>query len=127
MITHGFKKMIAEANAVIDTVSVADAYAKIDDGDVVFVDVREKHERDGNGHIAGSIHVPRGFLELIADPEGPMHNEIMVSGKYLILYCGTGGRAVLATKTLLDMGLTNLSSLAGGFAAWLENDRPIEK
>ncbi len=127
MITHGFKKMVAEANAVIDTISVPDAFAKHNDDEVIFVDVREKHERESKGHIAGSIHAPRGFLELIADPEGPMHNEIMVCGKHLILYCGTGARSALAVKTLMDMGLTNLSGMAGGYTAWLDIDGPIEK
>jgi len=126
MITHGFKKMMAEANAVIDIVSVSEALVRFNEEGVLFVDVREKHERESGGYIAGSIHVPRGFLELIADPEGPMHNPEMVSGKHIILFCGTGGRSALAAKTLLDMGLTNLSSMAGGFAAWHEIDGPIE-
>jgi rhodanese-related sulfurtransferase len=118
--------MMAEANAVINTISVADADDKHGENNIVFVDVREKHERETNGHIAGSIHAPRGFLELIADPEGPMHNSVMVSGKHLILYCGTGGRSALAAKTLMDMGLSNVSSMAGGFSAWAENDGEVE-
>ena len=40
--------MMAEANAVIDTVSVSDAQAKINNYDVVFVDVREQHEQESN-------------------------------------------------------------------------------
>jgi rhodanese-related sulfurtransferase len=127
MITHGFKKMMADANAVIDTVSVSEAQARLGDDDVIFVDVREKHEREKSGHIAGSLHAPRGFLEAIADPEGPLHKAEMVSGKHLILYCGSGGRSALAAKTLLDMGMGNLSSMAGGFAAWLNAQGPVEK
>jgi len=127
MITHGFKKMMADANAVIDTVSVSGALEKIGDGDVLFVDVREKHERENNGYITGSLHAPRGFLELIADPETPMHKPEIASGKHLILYCGTGGRSALAAKTLTDMGMENLSSMAGGFAAWLKAEGPAEK
>jgi len=110
---------------MIDTVSVHDAQQSAGSDDVVFVDVREKHEYE-SGHVAGSAHAPRGFLELIADPEGPMHNEALVSGKKLILYCGTGGRSALAAKTLMDMGLENVASLAGGFAAWKEAGGAIE-
>ena len=36
----------------------------------------------------------------------------------VILYCGTGGRSALAAKTLLDMGYTDVASLAGGYDAW---------
>jgi len=35
-----------------------------------------------------------------------------------LLYCGTGGRSALAAKTLLDMGYSEVATLAGGYAAW---------
>lgn len=126
MITRGFKKLMAEANAVIDTVSVHDALAMLDDTGTLFVDVRETVERQETGTIPGSVHAPRGFLELIADPEGPMHNEALASGKRLLLFCGTGGRSTLAAKTLTDMGLESVASLAGGLNAWKEAGGPIE-
>jgi len=127
MIKRGFKKLMAEANAVIETISVHDAVQMRDRPDVLFVDVRETVERQETGTIPGSVHAPRGFLELIADPEGPMHNQALASGKSLLLFCGTGGRSTLAAKTLVDMGLENVASLAGGFNAWKEAGGPIEK
>lgn len=66
----------------------------------------------------GSVYAPRGFLEFIADPQGPMHNDIFLSGKRFILFCATGGRSTLATKTLMDLGIQNVAHIAGGFAAW---------
>ena len=89
------------------------------------MDVRESHER-AQGFIPGSIHAPRGFLEFIADPEGPMHNPVFTSGKRLILYCGSGTRSALAGKTLCDMGLSNLVNLAGGIQAWLQAGGDLE-
>jgi rhodanese-related sulfurtransferase len=127
MITKGFKKMMAEANAVIDTISVEDAQNQHGTSDVLFVDVREKHELMESGKIKNAAHAARGFIELIVDPEGPMHNPELMSGKHLILYCGTGGRSALAAKTLNDMGLTNVSSMAGGIGAWKERNGPIEQ
>ena len=121
MTERGFMKLMAEANAVIKTVSVGEAMKLVTDENVCFVDVREQHERDG-GYIEGSHHAPRGFLELIAAPDGPMHQEVFASGKHLILYCGTGGRSALAAKTLMDLGIVNVSSMAGGYAAWKEAD-----
>ena len=119
MTERGFKQLMAEANAVIKTISVGEAMKLVADENICFIDVREKHEWDG-GHIEGSHHAARGFLELIAAPDGPMHQEVFASGKHLILYCGTGGRSALAAKTLMDMGITNVSSMAGGYAAWKE-------
>lgn len=118
MLRRGFKDMLAEANAVIETISVPDLDYLLDDDEVVLVDVRETVERERDGLIPGSVHVSRGMLEFQADPESPMHNEALNPERRLVLYCGTGGRSALAAKTLLDMGFTDVASLAGGFAAW---------
>jgi len=124
MTTRGFKHLMAEANAAINTMSVVDAKELMNDSNVAFVDIREKHEREEKGYIAGSSHTPRGFLEMIVAADGPMHDEIFASGKHLVLYCGTGGRSALAAKTMTDMGINHVSSMAGGFAAWAESGGP---
>jgi rhodanese-related sulfurtransferase len=120
------KKLLAEANAIIETVSVRDALAQMDDPRVLMVDVRETVERQNNGVIPGAIHAPRGFLEFIADPNGPMHNEVFTAGNKLLLFCATGGRSVLAAKTLMDMAFVDVAHIAGGFSAWREAGGPID-
>jgi rhodanese-related sulfurtransferase len=118
MLKRGFKEMLAEANAAIESISVQDLPYHLDDPDVVLVDVRGTGERENDGIIPGSIHVPRGLLEFQADPESPAYNgELKPEGR-IILYCGTGGRSALAGKTLRDMGFSDVASLAGGYAAW---------
>ena len=114
------QQLLAEANAVIDTAAVHDAVDWQGNPDVVFVDVRDAAERDQLGEIPGSVHAARGLLEFYADPGMPMHNPIFASGKKLVLYCASGGRSTLAVKTLVDMGVSNVVNLAGGFAAWRE-------
>ena len=118
MLKCGFKKMLADANAVIDTVSVQDLPYHLDDADVVLVDVRETVEREEEGQIPGSVHAPRGMLEFLADPESPAYNSALKPEQRIILYCGTGGRSALAAKTLHDMGYSHVASLAGGYSAW---------
>jgi rhodanese-related sulfurtransferase len=118
MLKRGFKAMLAEANAVIETVSVQDLAYHLDEADTVLVDVRDGSERSRDGEIPGSIHVSRGMLEFHADPESPVHNPALNPARRVILYCGTGGRSALAAKTLVDMGFEDVASLAGGFAAW---------
>ncbi len=115
---RGFKKMLAEANAVIDTVSVSDFPYLEDDPDVVILDVRDADERKNEGAIPRSIHAPRGLLEFLADPESPIYNDAISTERRLVLYCGTGGRSALAAKTLFDMGYSDVLSLAGGYSAW---------
>ena len=75
-----------------------DALALVDVEDALFVDVRERAEQSA-GAITGAVAAPRGFLEFIADPASPMHNPALSSGKRLIVYCASGGRSALATKT----------------------------
>jgi rhodanese-related sulfurtransferase len=118
MLKYGFKAMLAEANAVIEAVSVQDLPYHLEDPEVVLADVRETIERDREGLIPGSIHVPRGLLEFHADPESPVHISEMRPDRRIILYCGTGGRSALAAKTLRDMGYGDVASLAGGYEAW---------
>lgn len=120
MLERGFKKLLAEANAVIDTVSVNEAAALVAGEEGVLVDVRELREREDDGGITGSVHAARGFLEFHADPEHPMHLDALASGKRVILYCATGGRSALAAKTLCDMGVPNVCHMAGGISAWKE-------
>ncbi len=125
MLEKGFKKLLAEANAEIETVSVQEARRLFGSDDVLFVDVRESEEH-AKGHIPGSVHAPRGFLEFLVDPESPMHVPALACGKKLILYCASGGRSALATRTLKEMGVKNVAHIAGGYAAWVESDGPTE-
>lgn len=118
MLKRGFKQMLAEANAVVESVSVQDLDYLLDDPDAVLVDVRDTLEREEEGVIPNSVHAPRGLLEFKADPESPIYETALDPEARIVVYCGTGGRSVLAAKTLLDMGFAEVSSLAGGYAAW---------
>jgi rhodanese-related sulfurtransferase len=118
MVKRGFKAMLAEANAVIETVSVPDLAYHLEDGDTLLVDVRDLAERERDGAIPDSVHVSRGLLEFKADPESPIYEAALRPDRRIILYCGSGGRSALAAKTLHDMGYSDVASLAGGYAAW---------
>jgi rhodanese-related sulfurtransferase len=118
MLKRGFKAMLAEANAVIETVSVPDLAYHLEDDETLLVDVRDQTERERDGAIPDSVHVSRGLLEFKADPESPLYEPALRPERHIILYCGTGGRSALAAKTLHDMGFSDVASLAGGYAAW---------
>ncbi len=118
MLKRGFKILLAEANAAIETVSVQDLPYHLEDPDTVMVDVRDPFEREQEGEIPGSVHAPRGLLEFQADPDSPIYNTALKPECRVICYCGTGGRSALAAKTLLEMGYREAASLAGGYAAW---------
>lgn len=118
--------LLAEANAVIDTVTVHDAVPMLGDPDTVFIDIRDETELSRTGKIQGAVSAPRGHLEFYADPATAMHNPVFASGKRLLLYCASGGRSTLAAKTLYDMGIPKVAHIAGGFAAWNEAGGPVQ-
>ena len=92
-----------------------------------FVDVREPDEFAA-GHIPGARNFPRGFLEVRADLEHHKRDPWLEDrGRKLILYCGGGHRSALAGKTLQEMGLSRVLSLAGGWTSWTEADLPVER
>ena len=121
----GFKQLLAEANAAIETVSVQDAMKLANDPSVQFVDIRDANELAAGGTIPGAVHAPRGLLEFLAAPESPMHKKPLSSGKKLVLFCASGGRSALATKTLGEMGIEKVSHMAGGFNAWKAANGPV--
>ncbi len=126
MAPNSVQHMLAEARKQLEHITAQDAVPLTDDDFTLFIDVRDRHERAQSGAIAGSVHVPRGHLEFMADPSAPMHEPALSSGKQLIVYCATGGRSMLAAKTLSDMGLENVVNLVGGFNAWAEAGGAIE-
>jgi rhodanese-related sulfurtransferase len=121
----GFKQLLAEANAVIETISVQDAMKLASDPSVQFVDIRDQSELTNTGTIPGSVHASRGLLEFFADPESPSHKKPLSSGKRLVLFCASGGRSALAAKTLGEMGIDNVCHMAGGFTAWKAANGPM--
>jgi len=75
------------------------------------IDVREPEEH-AQGMIPGTVHIPRGFLELRIERNVPERDTPVV------LYCASGTRSVLAARSLAELGYTNVSSLSGGFTSW---------
>ena len=120
------KDMLAVANAAVPRVTSAEARALIAKGDTLVIDVRDGAEVAASGKITGAVHVPRGMLEFRADPASPYHDAAFNTGKAVILYCGSGGRAALSGKTLKDMGYERVYNL-GAFKDWAEGGGAVEK
>ena len=119
------KDFVAEAKRSIREVSVEQAADQRTS--VMMLDVREPGEV-ANGRVPGSLNVPRGMLEAKADLEYPNREARLADrAQPIIIYCATGGRSALAADALQQMGFTNVTSMAGGFNAWLEKGLPTEK
>jgi rhodanese-related sulfurtransferase len=126
-ITHGYRELMAKAEAAVESVSAADALELAKRDDVVIVDIRDIRELERDGRIPGSFHAPRGMLEFWVDPESPYHKPVFAQDKTFIIHCASGWRSVLATEALKAMGLRPVKNLAGGFRAWREAGGDVEK
>ena len=114
----GYKQMLDEANARIETIPTADAIKLKGDPDTVFVDIRDVREVERDGMIPHAMLAPRGMLEFWVDPESPYHKDVFASGKKFVFYCASGWRSALATDTLQQMGLDRVAHIEGGFNGW---------
>lgn len=125
VITRGYKQLIADARAKIQTLSLEEAKAKLGDPNVVFVDIRDVRELEREGMIPNAFHAPRGMLEFWVDPESPYHKDVFSSGKEFVLYCQSAWRSSLATLALQEMGLSPVCHIDGGYKAWKEAGLPV--
>ncbi|MCY3969146.1 MAG: rhodanese-like domain-containing protein [Acidobacteria bacterium] len=125
-ITKGIRQLVAEADAVIETVTVDEARERQAQGAVI-VDLRDIRERAREGFIPGSFHAPRGMIEFWVDPVSPYFKDIFGSGRDFIFHCASGWRSALATKAVQDMGLEPVSHIGGGFTAWKKAEAPVLK
>lgn len=123
--TPSVKELIAAANQAAPKVAAQDARRLIAEEDALLVDVRDPNEVAASGKVKGAINVSRGMLEFRADPEAPTHQPAFRKDRPVIVYCGSGGRAALACKTLKDMGyprVMNLGSFKDACEAGLESE-----
>ena len=125
-IKKGYKQLLAEANAGIETLPVGQAVALHGRPDVVFVDLRDPREMEREGRMPGAFACTRGMLEFWIDPESPYAKPVFAEDKRFVFYCAGGWRSALAAKTAHDMGLERVAHVAGGLAAWREAGGPVE-
>jgi rhodanese-related sulfurtransferase len=125
-ITKGYKSLLDEANAAVETLDVDAAKKLLDDDTVVMVDLRDPRELEREGKIPGAFHCPRGMLEFWIDPESPYAKPIFQEDKKFVFFCAGGWRSALAAKTAQDMGLKPVAHINGGFGAWKKSGGAVE-
>lgn len=114
----GLMDFVQDAKSRIKEVDVEEGLKMIMEGCKV-LDVREPAEFL-SGAIEDAVHIPRGVLEPAADMNYPGANPELRDGrgKKWLVVCRSGGRAALATDTLMKMGFTDVTNMIGGMDAW---------
>lgn len=122
----GYKALLADATAEIETLPVEQALRLHGEASVVFVDLRDPREIQRDGRIPGSFSCPRGMLEFWIDPESPYAKPVFAEPRRFVFYCASGWRSALAAKTAQDMGLAGVAHIGGGYTAWKAAGGPVE-
>ena len=89
---------------------------------IELIDVRTQSEVDFKGGTIDSdehVTIPRGWLEF------DIASHVKTKDTPIVVYCGTNQRSPLATRTLMDLGYTNVKNYADGYDKWVELKKPI--
>jgi rhodanese-related sulfurtransferase len=114
------ERMLAEARSRIRRYAPAEAAA----GERLIVDLRSHDERERDGVVPGSVHVPLSVLEWRCDPESGWAN-LHLDGRPLVLLCAQGYSSSLAAASLVDLGREDAGDVVGGFEAWRDAGLPV--
>jgi rhodanese-related sulfurtransferase len=115
-----YTDLVNDARTRIPEVTVADLRAlQAAEKPVVLLDVRDQAEVN-LGMIPGALHISRGTLE------GKIERAVARDAK-VVLYCSSGNRSLLAGDMLRQMGYDDVSSLAGGIRAWVEQGGDLDE
>ena len=94
----------------VPSISSEESQKVLSDNNYRFLDVRTDGEYS-DGHIPNSIHIP------LQDIQSRISEIEKIKDKKIIVYCRSGARSSMASKTLLKEGF-DVSNLTGGIMSW---------
>src|SRR3954453_21118365 len=110
-------RLLAAARRRISVLAPAEAAALRGQG-AVFVDTRPEHQRRDHGEVRGAVVIDRNVLEWRLDPTSPYRDDRVPIDRPLVVFCQQGYASSLAVAALVDIGLTDVHDLGGGYEAW---------
>ncbi|MES0385609.1 MAG: MBL fold metallo-hydrolase [Hyphomicrobium sp.] len=93
--------------------------------DTILIDLREDSERDKQGIIPDSLHLPYQDLRKNLQSGGLLHQLARAKPEHLVFYCAFGERSAMAVQAAQDAGLKAARHIHGGVQAWKLADGPL--
>jgi rhodanese-related sulfurtransferase len=116
--------LLADAQERIVRYSPAEAVNAMHAG-ALLIDIRSENDRERNGIVPGSLHIPRTVLEWRTDLDNPWRNPHLDGfDQQIILLCDHGCSTILAAATLVELGYGRAGDVIGGYAAWHDAGLP---
>lgn len=109
------------------TITAAEAVDLAGQADILFVDLREDNERERDGVISGSVHLPYQALRDNIKPGGLLAAMAANTNQHILLYCAFGERSALGLQEMIEAGIANARHLGGGLDAWVKAGGAVEK
>jgi rhodanese-related sulfurtransferase len=113
-------ELLLAAEERIRRLPPAEAFTAVTEG-ALLIDIRSDLDRERDGIVPGSLHIPRTVLEWRLAPDSHWRNpHVGDLGQRILLICDHGCSSILAAATLVDLGFVEAGDVIGGFAAWRE-------
>lgn len=112
-----YKKMLKKYYSDFPTISINDAYNKMGNDNVFFLDTREQKEFDVS-HIKNAKCVGYDHFDISSVSSIPKDAEIIV-------YCSIGARSQTIGEKLKSAGYSNVKNLYGGMFHWANRKYPM--
>jgi sulfur dioxygenase len=107
------------------SLSASEALALFGKSDIVFIDLRERSERERHGVIPGALHVPYPTLQENISAGGMLSGLAKSTRKRLLFYCAFGERSAMAVQDAQEAGLDTACHIEGGIDAWKKANGPV--
>jgi len=115
------RELAADTLPHIQQITIKELNAKIENSEDFFlIDIRQPREFE-KSNIPYSTSIPRGLLEFRIGDKTFWEEEQWHAPKKddeIIIYCKKGHRGIIAAKTLMELGYSNVKNLKGGIGAW---------
>ena len=123
--TSAVGRLLATARTRISVVDAVTTYRWVGDG-ALLVDTRPGWQRQQFGVIAGAIVIERNHLEWRLDRTGNHQHPVADAHRGpIVVLCQEGYSSSIAVASLVDMGVSDVHELEGGFDAWVAAGLPF--
>ncbi len=106
------QELISAAKAAGNCLTAEEAAVKAHDSAVLVLDIREPAEHEAAA-IPVAVHIPRGVLEF------KISEACEDKSQDIVIHCGGGGRASLASQSLKSMGYDSVFIVDAKFEDFL--------